>query len=205
MVRRQFAVIFTVFTLGLSPARAGPFDLPDPEVYARADDRERARLILTPCEKADIGHGCYREDGELSREAPCSYRPDKETIEFRPTDECFKMDLPRRYRGVWIDEFEGQKFIPEGTNPPEWLELNSKAPDLREQVERARLATIWLDTERVELPRPSGLDATRYFIEFVGRQTMFPGAYGHLGMSGHEIIVDQVIALRVCPPSGPCN
>jgi hypothetical protein len=197
--------MLTILVPGFSPARAEPFDLPDPEVYVRAEDRERARLIVEPCTKADVGRGCYRENGYLLRESPCGYRVDKETIGFLPTDECYRMDPPRRYRGVWIDEFEGQRFIPEGTSPPEWPELNSNAPDLREQFENARLAAIWLDTERVEIPRPSGSDATRYFIEFVGRQTMFPGAYSHLGMSGHEIIVDQVIALRVCPPSGPCN
>lgn len=191
--------------VGLSAARAGPFDLPDPEVYARAEDRERARLIAEPCTKADVGRGCYRENDYLLRESPCAYRVDEETIGFLATDECYMMDPPRQYRGVWIDEFEGQRFVPEGTNPPEWPNLDSNEPGLQERFEQARLATIWLDTERVEIPRSSGSGATRYFIEFVGRQTMFPGAYGHLGMSGHEIIVDQVIALRVCAPSGPCN
>jgi hypothetical protein len=115
------------------------------------------------------------------------------------------MSPPRRFRGVWVDEFEGQRFIPEGTNPPEWPEIDSTAPDFRKQFEKARLATIWLDTERVEVPRRSRTDTPRYFIEFVGRQTMFPGAYGHMGMSGHEIIVDHVIAIRECPPNGQCR
>jgi hypothetical protein len=115
------------------------------------------------------------------------------------------MDAPRRYRGVWIDEFEGQRFIPQGTTPPEWPDIESRAPDLQEKFEQARLASIWLDMERVKRPRPSRGGSGRYFIEFTGRQTMFPGAYGHLGMSGHEIIVDEVIALRECPEKGPCG
>jgi hypothetical protein len=30
-------------------------------------------------------------------------------------------------------------------------------------------------------------------VEFIGRQTLYPGHYGHLGMSGHEIVADRLI------------
>lgn len=205
MHRWQLALMIALMLPAVAPARAGPLDLPDPQVYARAEDRERARLILTPCAPADEGRGCERENGTLTRTSPCTYRIDRHTIGFLPTDQCYRMDAPRRYRGVWIDEFEGQRFIPEGTNPPEWPDIESRASDLQEKFEAARLASIWIDTERVTPALPSRYRSARYFIEFIGRQTLFPGAYGHLGMSGHEIIVDELIALRACPAEGPCD
>jgi len=205
MVRWQLASILASVTLDVGTAQAGPLDPPDPQVFARAEDQERARLLLKPCTEADVGRGCYRYDGRALREAPCSYRIDASTIGSLPTEQCYKMEKARRYRGVWIDVFEGQRFIPEGTKPPEWPKTDPKSPGWKEQFERARLATIWIDTSRVKLDRTSRRDGARRLIEFVGRKTMFPGAYGHFGMSGQKIIVDRVISLRDCPPTGTCR
>lgn len=199
------ALVLPALVPACAPLRAGPFDLPDPEIYARAEDRERARLILAPCTPADEGRGCERRNGELTRKTPCTVRAKDGVSQSLPTDQCYRMDAPRRYRGVWIDEFEGQRFIPEGTTPPEWPEGDPTAPGWREASEQARLARIWLDMERVERPRPPRDGSGRYSIEFSGRQTLFPGAYGHFGMPGHKIIVDEVIALRKCPAKGPCG
>lgn len=204
-VALRIALFLFALVPACAPVRAGPFDLPDPQVYARAEDRERARLILTPCTPADEGRGCERENGELTRKIPCTVRAKDGVSQSLPTDQCYRMGAPRRYRGVWIDEFEGQRFIAEGTSPPQWPDLDSRAPDMQEKFEAARIASIWLDMERVERPRRPRDGSGRYFIEFTGRQTLFPGAYGHLGMSGHEIIVDEVIALRKCPAKGPCG
>ncbi len=199
------ALVLPALVPACAPVRAGPFDLPDPQVYARAEDRERARLILAPCTPADEGRGCARENGELTRKPPCTVRAKDGVSQSLPTDQCYRMDAPRRYRGVWIDEFEGQRFIPEGASPPQWPDLDARAPDMQEKFEAARMASIWLDMERVERPRRPRDGSGRYFIEFTGRQTLFPGAYCHLGMSGHEIIVDEVIALRKCPAQGRCG
>jgi hypothetical protein len=88
MKRSPFALMLALSLPVVAPARAGPLDLPDPQVYARAEDRERARLILTPCAPADEGRGCERENGTLSRKSPCTYRIDRRTIGFLPTDQC---------------------------------------------------------------------------------------------------------------------
>ena len=205
MVRRKMALKLTFVTLAAGTAQAGPFDPPDPKVFARAEDQERARLLRKPCNEADVGRGCYRYNGRAFREAPCSYHIDASTLGSLPIDQCYKMEKARRYRGVWVDEFEGQRFIPEGTNPPEWPKTNPHSPGWKEQAERARLATTWLNTSRVTVDRNSRRSGARRFIEFVGRKTMFPGAYGHMGMSGQEVIVDRVISLRDCPPKGTCR
>ncbi|MBA3880745.1 MAG: hypothetical protein C0500_13635 [Sphingobium sp.] len=115
------------------------------------------------------------------------------------------MDAPRRYRGIWIDEFEGQHFIPEGVRVPEWPRGDPTTREWRRQADQAIAATIWLDVERTKLGHHRQLGGRRVFIEFIGRKTMYPGNYGHMGMSGQEIIVDHVISQRECPRTGACS
>lgn len=98
-----------------------------------------------------------------------------------PPSECFKMTEPRRWRGLWRNDFEGSKFCP--------------APS-RECSNEAAGNDIWL-TFPDEMPQtelePRG---ELYAIEFVGRRTMHRGLFGHLGMSDHQMIVDRVISMR---------
>jgi len=182
------AMAWTMLSLGIVDAAAQE----RPEIYLRAEDQERARSLDKPCQETDVGHGCWRFNDHLAREAPCTHI-DAGIIVGIPVDQCFKMEEPRRYRGIWIDEFEGQAFIPEGTDPPRWPSPGSTSPGWRERLERARAASIWLDVERVGLEHKGG---RKMRIDFVGRKTLYPGYYGHLGMSGSEIIVDRVISLK---------
>lgn len=205
MMLYAIALVLTSATLSLGTPPPGPFDPPEPKVFARVEDQQRARLLLKPCTEADVVRGCYRFNGRLNREAPRAYHIDPDTIGFLPTDKCYKMASRRRYRGVWVDEFEGQRFIPEGTVPAEWPRRDPKSPGWKAQFGRARLAAIWIDTSRVRLGKLSRQQGAKRFIEFVGRKTMYPGAYGHFGMSGQEVIVDQVIVLRECPAKGQCR
>ena len=202
-MNRRIASLLAVATLSIGAAHAGQFDLPDPHVYSRAEDQERARLFMTPCSDHDVGRGCERDGGRATRKAPCTYRVERNVVASLPTDQCYKMEVSRTYRGVWLDEFEGQRFIPDGTSPPEWPRSDPRTPGWREEAERARLANIWIDARRVE--RRLLQRGTRRHIEFEGRKTMYLGAYGHMGMSGQEVIVDRVISLRDCPTTGPCR
>jgi hypothetical protein len=190
--------------MGISGPAFAQFGPPKPEVFARAEDQQRARLFTTRCAKADVGRGCYRYEDRLIREYPCTHHIETNVIESLPTDQCYKMERPRRYRGVWVDEFEGQRFIAEGTSPPEWPRNDPKSPRWRERFEQARLATVWLDASRVTFDQKPRQRGGKWFIEFLGRRTLYPGAYGHLGMSGQEIIVDRMISLRECPRTGIC-
>lgn len=205
MSRHRLIWALACATAVFATAAVGQFASPNPEVFARAEDQVRARLRGTPCTEADVGSACYRFDGRLIREAPCTYHIDPDMIGSLPTDQCYKMQAPRRYRGVWVDEFEGEAFIPEGTRAPEWPRGYPKSPEWRKQFEQARAATIWLDVERAGLGHNWRQGGRKAFIEFVGRQTMYPGQYGHMGMSGQEIIVDRVISLRECPATGVCR
>ncbi|WP_375285971.1 hypothetical protein [Sphingomonas sp.] len=205
MTKRLSAVILALAALNAGAAHAGPPDPPNPEMFAHAEDRQRARLLTTPCTEADIGHGCDRHDGRAFRKVPCSYRIDVRTTGSLPTDRCFKMEAPRRYRGIWVDEFEGQKFIPEGTRPREWPRDEPESAGWMDRLEQARLSRIWLDASRITVDRKSHPRGSKRFIEFIGRKTLYAGTYGHMGMSGHEIIVDRVISLRECSATGACG
>jgi hypothetical protein len=187
--------LLAVMLLGAGSVQAGQFQPPRPEVFARPEDQVRARLLNTPCTSADLGRGCYRYDNRLIREYPCSFAIDAGVRGSLPVDQCYKMEQPRRYRGTWIDEFEGQRFISEGTTPPEWPHTDPRSSGWREQAERARAARIWLDVDRAGVRHDFGR-GRRLRIEFVGCQTLYPGAYGHMGMSGSEIIVDRMISME---------
>ena len=66
----------------------------------------------------------------------------------------------------------------------------------REPVRGPQAAAIWLDVDRVKLGHDFSNGSRKMLIDFVGRKTMFPGSYGHMGMSGSEIIVDRVISIK---------
>ena len=195
MLRSYRLFVAICIAAGLSTAAVGQFSLPRPEVFARAEDRQRARSINKPCVKADAGHGCFRFNGKLRRAPPCSYQIEPGVMASLPTDQCYRMERPRRYRGVWVDEFEGQTFIPEGAKAPKW----------KGERERAIAATIWLDVESANIGHKWQQGGRRVFIEFIGRKTRFPGKYGHLGIAGQYIVVDRVISLRECPKAGACS
>jgi len=95
-----------------------------PEVYLRAVDRDRARLLrdgyvaLPPCEFVVT---------ELGGDAYASL----------PTDQCYKMTEPERMRGFWNDEFEASQFCtaPEKCfypNSETWLEFADPKMQRRE-------------------------------------------------------------------------
>ena len=189
---------------GSSPA-PGQFTLPKPEVFVRPEDQQRARLLSRTCTEADVGRGCYRYDGRLFREAPCTYHIEAGVIGSPPIDECSKMEPARRYQGIWVDAFEGQQFIPKGTKAPQWPRGNFNTSEWRKEADRAIAGSIWLDVERAKLGHKWKQGGRRAIIEFVGRKTRFPGNYGHMGMFGQEIIVDRVISLTECPNEGVCG
>jgi hypothetical protein len=205
MLKNRLMIVLAFATIGVSTAAAGQFSDPDPDVFSHAEDQSRARLLNEPCTEVDEGRGCYRYDSRLIREMPCAYHIEAGVIGSKPTDQCYKMEAPRRYRGIWVDEFEGQAFIPEGTEAPEWPQGDPKSPEWRKEADRAIAATIWLDVERVNLGHERQRGGRKMFIEFIGRKTMYSGNYGHMGMSGQEIIVDRVISLRECPETGACG
>lgn len=201
----QLTLMLVFQMAGVNNSAFAQFALPNPDVFVRAEDQQRARLLGKPCVAADEGYACYRYDGRLIRESPCTYHVEPGVIGYVATDQCYKLEGPRRYRGTWIDEFEGQQFIPEGTKAPEWPRGDAKSPEWKRRFDQAVAARIWLNGDRVNLGHDWRQGGRRVFIEFIGRKTMYSGNYGHGGMSGHEIIVDRVIFQRECPKNGACR
>jgi hypothetical protein len=102
------------------------------------------------------------------------------------TDECFKMEPPRHWRGLWADYFEGQQFCPA---PAKDCQFDEHAP------------RIWLSFAK-DQPRagqPPGMRV--YQVEFIGRRTLRPGHYGHMAAYTDEVIVDRLIS--IVPVSQP--
>ncbi len=117
--------------------------------------------------------------GAPGRPVPCG-REEKHNgvtvIVSAKTEQCFKMLPSRRWRGLWRNDFEGSQFCPE---PATKCDFNSPG-------ER-----IWLSEKPDRRP-----DRKLYRVEFIGRKTLYKGAYGHMGASDHEIVMDRMISQR---------
>lgn len=101
------------------------------------------------------------------------------------TDQCFKMMPQQRWTGVWAVGFEFSRFCPAPASS-----CSYDAPG----------AAIWLTTRGtisvVRNDRIGQIGPLRFFsVDFIGRKTSQPGAYGHMGGSSQEIVVDRVISV----------
>jgi hypothetical protein len=142
----------------------------DPPAYVYADIGKQSWMALG---LGYFSHPCWREE-------QTEFGPVMHSL---PTDECFRMTEPRRMKGVWIDEFEGSRFVP-GARDTTGVEVEPFG--------------IWLNvhTNRIAglVEEPHELRA--FEVEFIGRQTLYRGSYGHMGMSEHEVIMDELIWAR---------
>ena len=100
---------------------------------------------------------------------------------------CNDWQSPRVFDGIYVDEFEGQRFL-EGAKSAE------------RYVSRDR---VWLNLDhRTQLGplvpiRPDDGKTRVYHVRFSGRKTARPGRYGHFGMSSEEIVVDRILQARL--------
>ena len=117
--------------------------------------------------------------GIPGRPVPCAREFIKKgirTIKGKSTEECFKLLPPQRWVGLWRNDFEGSQFCPA---PAATCSYNTPGD------------RIWLTENPSRRP-----DRKLYAIEFIGRRTMYKGAYGHMGASDHEMIMDKLISLK---------
>jgi hypothetical protein len=154
--------------------------------------------ILGGCRQHGTPAAAYRNWGdrlavaaglrELGLVWPCQVKEKQTklvaTYGRKPLDQCFRMDPPRRWHGVWEDHFEGQIFCPNAVK---------QCPNGGQR--------IWLDyaSER----RPAVLQRRgggTYAVEFIGRRTAVKGRYGHMGGSDYELIVDRMLAIKQLRP-----
>ncbi len=113
-----------------------------------------------------------------------------------PDRDCLRFDPPRRWSGVIVhDEMTGSRFFPGRSRGTRW---NPRLP-----------AYLVADLPMVTgcqspLCRPFDPDGSSphslaFAVEFVGSRTTIGGRYGHMGMFGHEILVDRMIRQRSVP------
>jgi hypothetical protein len=117
---------------------------------------------------------------------PCfrkEHTPYGDTQGFIGSEKCYRFNRPERMRGVWLNEGEDAEFLPDATVSPLVRTYSPDATSLEFRPENFLTG---------------GHQA--YTIEFVGRRATYPGHYGHMGMSRHLIIVDEVLSAKPVPP-----
>lgn len=121
-------------------------------------------------------------------EVPPCFRVVEFGIQHVGEEACFRFGPPARMQGVWLPEFEGSSFF-----------QNARVRPTRD-FSRSQ---TWLDLDsRVVLPKLGVRDdgeLKAVAVDFVGRRSIFPGMYGHLGGSRHYIIVDRLISAKLLP------
>lgn len=103
-------------------------------------------------------------------------------IEARFEADCLRMTEPKRWRGTWRVAFEDSTFTPAG--------------------QRHCKVGYCLSLEGKALSWPGRWACAReYEIEFIGRASVWRGAYGH-GIPSYKLVVDRLIsAKRLADPS----
>lgn len=106
----------------------------------------------------------------------------------RSFGECIKMDPPRRWKGLWFNEFEGSRFC------------SAPAQKCNESTPGDRILLDW----SFSFPaRWKGLPLNRvYAVDFVGRRTTVRGGYFY--DNDYVIIGDRLISVsEIEPPPKP--
>jgi hypothetical protein len=95
-----------------------------------------------------------------------------------------------RMQGLWRNGFEESVFCPAPAQKCDYVMTGDRAEPL-----------IWLDASisfpaEIKMRQLGGL----YEIEFLGRRSVKPGRYGHMGMFDQQVIVDRLISVREVEP-----
>ncbi|WP_332785682.1 hypothetical protein [Sphingomonas sp. PB1R3] len=164
-----------------------------------------APLILAGCGERSVPLTAYRHPADaiaslvplrFIRLYPCANHETINGIDVLaaiPTDECYKMLPPRRFRGIWLSEFEGSRFFEGETN------ANAVVAKLRAERRDRRFGDEeWLSWKtKPNSIQPLDSEQPRLMLlDFIGRRTAYRGEYGHMGASDSEIIVDSLIAAK---------
>ena len=122
---------------------------------------------------------------------PCATYGDN-FVSYDPSPACYKFDGPRLYKGIWLYEFEGSRFVESATTVP------ARMPDYG--------STPWLnyDPERIDptqdYDRASGKDCYpihAFALTFIGRRN--PQGGGHMGIFPSEIWPEKIISAKALP------
>ena len=93
---------------------------------------------------------------------------------------CFPFSVPQRFTGIWHVELEGSFF-----------EASS--------AQGARPHNIWLDVAnppKAALASMQGDVPRDFAVDLIGRRSLCPGLFGHMGVTPHEIAAETMISIR---------
>ena len=164
--------------------------------------------MLSGCGDRGAPSAAYRDWGDrmavatglrdLGLVRPCSHHVRNQYGDYdasTPDEECYRFDAPKRWKGLWLAEFEGSIFCPE---PAKTCTDGDGGP------------YVWLGFGKQFKP-PPGLSnnqpgAVLYAVDLIGRRSSFKGYYGHMGGAESEILVDKFISVtpvgfEVPPPA----
>ena len=100
---------------------------------------------------------------------------------------CDRMTPERHWTGLWRNDFEGSVFC---------------AAPAKQCVETPD--ATWLDFSISLPPQWKGLSpGGLYAVDFIGRATVYPGHYGHVGGFRQEVVMDRLISMREIEPPPP--
>ncbi|MCB2077103.1 MAG: hypothetical protein KDE55_05315 [Novosphingobium sp.] len=107
-------------------------------------------------------------------------------------ENCFEMDVPREWSGLWRNDFEGSLFCP--------------VPETRCRFDEdydSKNATIWLQVPRAGEWREKMMSLKYgglYEITFRGRRTLNRGNFPGGGVFDHEMVIDEIMRLEEVEP-----
>lgn len=123
---------------------------------------------------------------------PCSTYKDG-TIEYDISPTCYRFEKSRRFKGIWLYEFEGSTFLEGVTSVP------STRPSYRDA------AWLMYDPANID-PKPDYNGYAKggncypihaFEVEFIGQSS--PEGHGHLGLFGSEIWVRKMLSAKPLP------
>ena len=99
---------------------------------------------------------------------------------------CQRYGHPKRYSGIFIEEFEGHQFIENAMPAARYLEPHDR---------------VWFNLEAGQGSNAERLKRNRgttviWYVTIVGRRSIGAGTFGHGGIFPAELLVQRVISAR---------
>ena len=158
-----------------------------------------AAVLLAGCEKAPLLPRSLRSAYDFAYQAVSgrasstrcwtkSKLPDGSwVLDMDEPRSCYFYSPPRRMQGVYIDEFEGQRFLENASTTPPLVARDDVWFDVDQQSDLRR-------TPRLR-NRENG--TIIWLVDFIGRRTESArGGYGHMGGSNADVLVDRMISAQ---------
>jgi hypothetical protein len=140
------------------------------DAYQRSSDRF---AIMTGLAAIHAIWPCMRKEKVVGSVATYGSLPD---------DECYRLEPPRRWRGLLRRTEDGEQFCPEAAEECSYESSSDRT---------------WFYWKTADVLRASGRlpSSGLYYVDVIGRRTAVRGRYG-FGHYANEIVVDRLISLK---------